>query len=108
MGSADLILHIVREFTQYLPHHHNVYVVKLSKDVLSEPRFKKCNPAYELGKPCVYVGMTGLSPDERLDKHEAGIKSNKFMRLYELRLLPASENFPSAQEQRNSPHQLVK
>ena len=33
--------------------------------------------------------MTGLSPDERFDKHKAGIKSNKFVRLYGLRLLPA-------------------
>lgn len=31
--------------------------------------------------------MTGLSPDERLDKHKAGIKSNKFVRLYGLRLM---------------------
>lgn len=41
------------------PHHH-VYVVELSKDVLLEPRFRKCNPGYIDGKPCVYVGMTGL------------------------------------------------
>jgi hypothetical protein len=69
-------------------HHHNVYVVELSKDVLNEARFKKCNPAYKPGKLCVYVGMTGLSPDERFDKHKAGIKSNKYVRLYGLRLLP--------------------
>jgi len=24
-------------------------------------------------KPCVYVGMTGLDPDVRFDKHKAGI-----------------------------------
>ena len=33
--------------------------------------------------------MTGLAPDERFDKHKAGIKSNRFVRLYGLRLLPA-------------------
>ena len=48
----------------------------------------KSNPTYKLGKPCVYVGMTGLSPDELFDKHKAGIKSNKYVRLYGLRLLP--------------------
>ena len=69
-------------------HHHNVYVVELSKDVLDEPKFRKCNPAYAPGKPCVYVGMTGLAPDERFDKHKAGIKSNRYVRLYGLRLLP--------------------
>ena len=40
-------------------HHHYVYVVLLSKDVLYEPKFKKCNPDYDPLKPCVYVGMTG-------------------------------------------------
>ena len=69
-------------------HHHNVYVVELSKDVLGEPRFRKANPDYDPAKPCVYVGMTGLSPDDRFDKHKAGIKSNKYVRLYGLRLLP--------------------
>ena len=65
-----------------------MYVVELSQDVLGEPRFMKANPNYRLGKPCVYVGLTGLTPDERFDKHKAGIKSNKYVRLYGLRLLP--------------------
>ena len=69
-------------------YHHSVYVVELSSDVLNEARFRKSNPGYVLGKPCVYVGMTGLSPDERFDKHKAGIKANRFVRLYGLRLLP--------------------
>jgi hypothetical protein len=35
--------------------HHRVYIVELSKDVLSEPRFRKANETYRLGFPCVYV-----------------------------------------------------
>jgi hypothetical protein len=69
-------------------YHHSVYVVLLSKDVFYQPKFKRCNPQYDPSKPCVYVGMTGLTPDERFDKHKAGIKSNKFVRLYGLRLAP--------------------
>ena len=69
-------------------YHHNVYVVELSRDVLYEPKFRKANPGYDPAKPCVYVGMTGLSPDERFDKHKAGFKSNKFVLLYGVRLLP--------------------
>ena len=69
-------------------YHHHVYVVELSRDVLNEAKFRRCNPDYDLRKPCVYVGMTGLSPDERFDKHKAGIKSNRFVMLYGLRLLP--------------------
>lgn len=41
-----------------------------------------------LGKPCVYVGMTGRDPDLRFDQHKAGIKSNRLVRLYGLRLMP--------------------
>ena len=67
---------------------YHVYVVELSKDVLYEPRFRKANPDYITGKPCVYVGMTGLDPDLRFDKHKAGIKSNRFVRLYGRRLMP--------------------
>ncbi|MBK6973215.1 MAG: hypothetical protein IPH26_09785 [Sterolibacteriaceae bacterium] len=69
-------------------HHHSVYVIELSKGVLREPRFRKANPNYLPGMPCVYVGMTGLSPDERFDKHKAGIKANRFVREYGLRLRP--------------------
>ena len=44
-------------------HHHSVYVVELSSEVLNEPRFRRANQDYRLGFPCVYVGMTGLSPE---------------------------------------------
>ncbi|MGB7542223.1 MAG: hypothetical protein WBM28_09430 [Burkholderiales bacterium] len=69
-------------------NHYHVYVVELSKDVLYEPKFKKANEDYDPAKPCVYVGMTGLDPDVRFDKHKAGIQSNKYVRLYGLRLRP--------------------
>lgn len=68
--------------------HYRVYVIELSKDVCLEPRFRKANRGYVAGKPCVYVGMTGLDPDVRFDKHKAGIQSNRFVRDYGLRLLP--------------------
>ena len=69
------------------PHHH-VYVVELHPDVLQEPKFRRCNPGYVDGRPCVYVGMTGLDPDTRFDKHMAGIQANAFVLKYGLRLLP--------------------
>jgi hypothetical protein len=68
--------------------HYHVYVIELSRDVLCEGRFKRCNPDYKPGMPCVYVGMTGLDPDLRFDKHKAGIQSNRYVRDYGLRLLP--------------------
>ncbi len=63
-------------------------MIELSQDVLYEARFKKCNPGYVTGKPCVYVGMTGLDPDVRFDKHKAGIQSNRYVLKFGLRLLP--------------------
>ena len=70
------------------PKHHSVYVIELAKDVLLESRFKKGNPGYVDGKPCVYVGMTGLDPDVRFYKHKAGIQSNRYVHKFGLRLLP--------------------
>ena len=70
--------------------HHNVYVIKSSKQVLTESKFKKCNPNYITGKPCVSVGMTGLNPDVRFDKHQTGIQSNRYLKQYGLCLMPDS------------------
>ena len=48
----------------------------------------RSNPNYSPGKPCVYVGMTGLDPDVRFDKHKAGIQANRYVKEYGQRLLP--------------------
>ena len=66
---------------------HNVYVVELSKEVLDVKKFVNSNPAYVTGMPCVYVGMTGLDPDVRFDNHKAGIRSNKYVTRFGIRLM---------------------
>ena len=50
-------------------HHYHVYVIELSDEVWNIGRFRRANPDYLLGQPFVYVGMTGLDPDVRFDKH---------------------------------------
>ena len=67
---------------------HHVYVVELDDRVWNEPSFRKANPDHAIGKPCLYVGMTGLDPDLRFDRHKAGIQANRFVFKYGLRLLP--------------------
>jgi len=67
---------------------YHVYVVELSNDVLLNARFMRSNPGYQPDKPCVYVGMTGLDPDLRLDKHKAGIQANRYVLEFGLRLMP--------------------
>jgi hypothetical protein len=78
-----------REISLTARHHHHVYVVELDDAVWNIGRFRRANPGYLLGKPFVYVGMTGLDPDVRFDKHKAGIQANSFVRDHGLRLLPA-------------------
>ena len=69
-------------------HHHHVYVVLLNPMVWRHARFRRANPDHAVGKPCVYVGMTGQDPDIRFDKHKAGIRANRFVQHYGERLLP--------------------
>ncbi|RYY48457.1 MAG: hypothetical protein EOO24_67440 [Comamonadaceae bacterium] len=68
--------------------HHHVYVVQLDDRVWNSARFRRANPDHVLGKPFVYVGMTGLDPDVRFDKHKAGIQANTFVRDHGIRLRP--------------------
>ena len=68
--------------------HYHVYVVELASDVMYESRFRKSNPDYAPGKPCVYVGMTGLEPEERFANHQRGIKAAWAVKQYGIRLLP--------------------
>lgn len=67
---------------------HHVYVVELADQVWNEPAFRRANPDWQPGRPFVYVGMTGLDPDLRFDRHKAGIQANRFVQRYGLRLLP--------------------
>lgn len=68
--------------------HYHVYVVELDDQVWNSARFRRANADWQLGKPFVYVGMTGLDPDVRLDKHKAGLQANPYVRDFGLRLLP--------------------
>ena len=70
-------------------HHYSVYVVELADRVWNVAGFRRANPDYRLGQPFVYVGMTGLDPDLRFDRHKAGVQANRFVHDYGVRLLPA-------------------
>lgn len=86
---------------------HFVYDIELDKDVLYESKFKKANPEFETGKPCVYVGMTGLDPDSRFDQHKAGIKANKYAKKYGLRLMPEIYEKPNPMPYGNAQYMEV-
>lgn len=65
---------------------YNLYVIDLDKDVLDIKKFRDANPDYIEDYPCVYVGQTAKSPDDRFDQHKAGIKANRYAKKYGLRL----------------------
>jgi len=68
--------------------HHNVYVVLLDPAVGRIRRIRRENPNREVRKPGVYVGMTGLTPEERFANHKQGIKAAWAVTRYGIRLLP--------------------
>jgi hypothetical protein len=67
---------------------HNIYVVELDRAVLGVARFRRANPSMKETYTCLYVGMTGLDPQERFRNHKRGYKSSWFAREFGLRLLP--------------------
>lgn len=68
--------------------HHYVYVVLLDPSVARLRKVQRENPLRRDELPCVYVGMTGLSPEERFANHKAGIKGAYVVKRYGVRLLP--------------------
>src|ERR1035441_1246541 len=70
------------------PDHHNVYVVLLDPAAGRLRAVRAANPRRDPKKPCVYVGMTGLTPEERLANHKAGTKAASVVKRYGIRLLP--------------------
>jgi hypothetical protein len=66
----------------------SVYVIELDKEVLKNSSFRNANPAYNKSKPCVYVGQTAKTPEERFAQHLTGIRSGRFVKQFGLRLKP--------------------
>ena len=67
--------------------HHSVYVVLLNSEVLAnEKKFRDANPNCVPGWSCLYVGQTGNTPEQRLEDHKRGYKSNKYAEKYGVRL----------------------
>jgi len=65
---------------------YRVYIIDLKTAVLNRSKFKARNPNYKEGKPCIYVGSTGIGVDERFKQHKDGYKSNRYSKKYGKRL----------------------
>jgi predicted GIY-YIG superfamily endonuclease len=79
----------LRKFTATAPtQHHNVYVVLLDPAIAKLRKVRLINPDRDPKKACLYVGMTGLAPEERFANHQAGVKSSAYVKRFGIRLLP--------------------
>jgi hypothetical protein len=63
-------------------------VVLLDSSVAKLKKVRAANSRSDPAMPCVYVGMTGLTPEARFAHHRAGIKAASLVRRYGLCLLP--------------------
>lgn len=68
--------------------HHSVYVVELRPGAARNPAFARANSQRRDDKPCLYVGLTGLSPEQRFANHLAGIRAARIVRKFGVRLRP--------------------
>ena len=60
----------------------------LKSEVCKNRKVRGANLKRDPAKPCVYVGLTGLSPHERFANHKKGIKAASFVTRFGVRLLP--------------------
>lgn len=67
---------------------YNLYVIELDPRVLAYPKFLNANPDRREDKPCVYVGSTALTPEERFIQHKDGVKANRYAHRFGVRLRP--------------------
>ena len=66
----------------------SVYVIELRSDVLEKKAFAGKNVGRREDKPCVYVGQTARTPEERFAQHLDGVRSSRIVREYAVRLRP--------------------
>ena len=59
-------------------HTFRLYVVELDPAVLLSGRFRRSNPGLRPDRgPCLYVGSTAKTAEERYAQHKAGIFCNR-------------------------------
>ncbi len=60
----------------------HLYVIRLKKTVLDEPRFRRANPDHNGKKLCLYVGLSSHPPEVRLEQHLSGVRSSRIVKRY--------------------------
>jgi predicted GIY-YIG superfamily endonuclease len=65
--------------------HHSLYAVELDPAVLERKEFRERNPG-GAASGCLYVGITGLAPEQRFERHLEGTQSARLVKKYGRRL----------------------
>ena len=71
--------YLLQERGMAVRRQYYVYVVELTDEA---------GPRLDPRKPCVYVGQTGMSPEERFEQHLAGYKASRWVKNFGVRLRP--------------------
>ena len=70
------------------PRAYRVYVIELHPDVMGRKRVADENAGRREDKPCVYVGQTARTPEERFAQHKGGKRSSRIVREHGVKLRP--------------------
>jgi hypothetical protein len=65
--------------------HHSLYAIELDRAVWKNRAFRERNPG-SAGGGCLYIGVTGLTPEARFERHRAGTQSARLVHDHGLRL----------------------
>lgn len=64
---------------------HSIYAIELDSAVWKSRAFRDRNPGGASGG-YLYIGVTGLTPEARFERHRAGAQSGRFVRTHGRRL----------------------
>jgi hypothetical protein len=64
---------------------HSVYAIELDRAVWKNRAFRDRNPGGAAGD-CLYIGVTGLTPEARFARHRAGTQSSRLVHAHGIRL----------------------
>lgn len=64
---------------------HSIYAIELDRAVWKSRAFRERNPGGAAGG-YLYIGVTGLTPEARFERHRAGTQSGRFVRTHGRRL----------------------
>lgn len=64
------------------------YVVLLDEEALKHAKLRAANPDRVPGMPCLYVGSTGKSKEQRYADHKRGHKASWWVERYGIMLVP--------------------